>query len=69
MRRVCPHGVCRYLQKLLPKSCLAACGGASNCSLALGGWDWDLSQRGLGLLLVGPRPKEAKYGLWGFFQP
>lgn len=36
MRRTCPHGVCRYLQKLLPKSCLAACGGASNCSLALG---------------------------------
>lgn len=35
-RRACSHGVCRYLQKLLPKSCLAACGGAPDCPWALG---------------------------------
>ena len=38
-RRACSHGLCWYLQKLLPKSCLAACGGSlPNRLWVLGGW-------------------------------
>lgn len=44
-RRACSHGVCRYLQKLLPKSRLAACCVAPT---ALGHWG-----AGLGPLLWG----------------
>jgi hypothetical protein len=37
-RRACPHGVCQYLQKLLPKSCLAAVVSPPNHPWVLGSW-------------------------------
>lgn len=38
-RRACPRGVCQYLQKLLPKSCLAACGALPSTPSGTGDLD------------------------------
>jgi len=48
-RRACSHGLCWYLQKLLPKSCLAACGGSppNRC----GYWGAGLGAEPWGLML------------------